>query len=620
LACRRARAVGQERITSKEEAVKSLTELWFNVSLELGTLCHVSTIRDYKTVTARFEHEGLSFLTITLPDFCKSLEKGLADGYIGHDAFPGFARWRGLPRFLGGFLDLVFDRDTGCLLDQPSSDSIYAIRQLTLMFGKIEVPCSDTRNLRALEKYVECEKEVRQSDRTISHDLLEEFRKMSLRLFGDVLADADLAVYTGTLTPKHGPGKTADKLLGNRKFDQTEWTERLERVFPYGENAIPNWRFNYLLDATDFLEPGRERPVKVVLVPKTLKTPRIIAIEPTCMQYMQQAISERLMRTLESPLCGARVVGFKHQEPNQLMALEGSRTGSLATLDLSEASDRVSNQHVRTMLKNFPHLFDAVDASRSRKADVPGHGVIRLAKFASMGSALCFPIEAMVFTTIVFLAIEKEHRHRLTPRDFRSLEGRVRVYGDDIVVPTEYMQRVIDSLEAFGLKVNVNKSFGTGKFRESCGKEYYDGHDVSIVRVRHLLPASRADVDGVIAVVSLRNRLYEAGLWRTAHWMDAGIDCLLGGRYPYVTSDSPVLGRVSFAGYDTQRLSPDTHTPQVKGWTVFSNPRPSTVSGEGALTKWFLKRGDEPFADRDHLSRSGRPKSVALRLRWARSA
>ncbi len=600
--------------------MKSLTELWFNASLELGALCHVSTSRDYKTVTVRFEHEGLSFLTITLPQFGKDFEKSLAAGHVGHDSFAGFRRMSGLPRFLGGFLDRVFDRGSGRLLDDPCMDSIYAVRQLTLMFGKISVRCSDAREQGALRKFIECEQDVRHSDRNMPEDLITEFSSMSLRLFGDVLALADLAVYEGTLTPKHGPGKTADKLSGNRKFDQREWTRRLESIFPYGDNAIPNWRFNYLLDSVRILEPRDERAVKVTLVPKTLKTPRIIAIEPTCMQYMQQAIAEHLVRSLEGDFLPFSLIGFLDQTLNQRMAQEGSVTGGLATLDLSEASDRVSNQHVRAMLKHFPHLSEAVDATRSRKADVPGHGVIRLAKFASMGSALCFPIEAMVFTTIVFMALERVHKRRLTLKDVSLFRGKVRVYGDDIIVPTDSMVTVIDLLEAFGLKVNVDKSFGTGKFRESCGKEYYDGRDVSIVRVRSVLPSSLSDVDEVISTVSLRNRFYEAGLWRTAHWMDTWIEPLLGGKYPYVNSDSPVLGRVSFVGFDTGRIERDAQYPQVKGYCVVAKPPPSLTSGEALLLKWFLKRGDKPFADRDHLIASGRPKSVTLRLRWARSA
>lgn len=598
--------------------MKSLLQLWEQIASELGDLCHVSTSRDNQTVTARVEHEGLSFLTITLPDFGKDFEKSLDSGQICDDQFPGFARTGGLPRFLGGFLRNVFDYKSGLLLDDPCKDSIFSIRQLTLLMGKIALPCSDARVERALLKYIECEQEVRQGDRTLDPNLLEEFGQVSLVLFGDVFAQVDLAAYQGELVPKHGPGATADKLRGNSKFDQTEWTTRLEEHFPYGEYSIPSWRFSYLLEPVNFLEPGAERPVKVITVPKTLKTPRIIAVEPTCMQYTQQALMEKLVRGLERDSLVSPMIGFGQQEPNRRMAELGSRSGSLATLDLSEASDRVSNQHVRRMVRHFPHLHGALDACRSRKADVPGHGVIRLAKFASMGSAVCFPVEAMVFLTIAVMGIMR-HRSLRHARDIRSLHGQVRVYGDDIIIPTDCVDSVIDLLEAFSLKVNVSKSLWTGKFRESCGAEFYDGRDISITRVRQTFPSSRKETTKVIATVSLRNRLYEAGLWRSAFWIDTWMEPLLGGNYPYVMPDSPVLGRVSFCGYDTQRLDPFTHTPQVKGYVVKAQPPASKVSGEGALLKWFLKRGEEPFADRDHLVRSGRPKSVDIRLRWARS-
>jgi len=600
--------------------MKSLIKLWQQVSLDVGLMCHVSTTRDFKTVAGRFEHEGVSFLTITLTDFGKGLEKALDRGSVDHDLFPGFRFRGGLPQFLGGFLDLVFDRKSGRLLDEPNETAIYAVRQLTLMFGKILIECSPARSKAALVKFVECEQDVRSSDRTITPGLLDRFSVMSLKLFGDVLAAVDREVYDGTLTPKHGPGKTADKLSGNRKFDQVEWPRRLDSVFPFGDYCLPNWRFNYLLDSVSILEPGHERPVKVTLVPKSLKTPRIIAIEPTCMQYMQQALMMAIVPALEGDSLVSSMIGFTDQVPNQHMAREGSRTGGLATIDLSEASDRVSNQHVRVLLKHFPHLFEAVDASRSRKADVPGFGVMRLAKFASMGSALCFPIEAMVFLTIVMMAIEHEHGRRFTRADISRFRGRVRVYGDDIIVPTEYMRAVVDHLEAFGLKVNLSKSFGTGRFRESCGKEYYNGTDVSITKVRSLFPVRQLDATEVIATVSLRNRLFEAGLTGAARWMDPGINHLLGGWYPAVTSDSPILGRIENGAYECLRMDPDTQVPQVKGFCVSPKLPASMASGEGSLLKWFLKRGDEPFADRDHLVRSGRPDAVTLKLRWASAA
>jgi hypothetical protein len=164
----------------REESLKSLNALQQVVLKELGTRCGTSTDRDQNTITARVEREGLSFLTITLPNFCKDFEKSLEQEFVDHDQFPGFARTGGLPRFLGGFLDLVFDRSSSRLLDQPSIDAIRSIRQITLMFGKIKIDCSEERINRAIKAYIKCEQDVRLSDLALSSEpnRFEEFSKI----------------------------------------------------------------------------------------------------------------------------------------------------------------------------------------------------------------------------------------------------------------------------------------------------------------------------------------------------------------------------------------------------------------------------------------------------------
>jgi hypothetical protein len=599
--------------------VKSLMLLWKVMAQELAMMCHTSATRDIQTVARRFEHEGPQFLAVTLPRLAKDLEKGLELGKVTPYLFDGFHRRGELPTLLGGFVEKVFDRETGVLLAEPCVDSIYAIRQLSLFFGKMQPP-GDTHpgGPAAMQKFVECEQEVKSYDRSTPEDRFERFERMSQLLFRDVFTTLNHALWADELVPKHGPGATADRLRGNAKFDQFEWPSRLEEAFPFGEYVLPSHRFSYLLDRVHFLEPGAERPVRVIEVPKTYKTPRLIAIEPTCMQYTQQAILDTLVPEMERDSFLSPFVGFTYQEPNQLLAREGSFNGELATLDLSEASDRVSYQHVLRLIgDNFRFLKAGVDACRSRKADVPGHGVIRLAKFASMGSALCFPFEEMVFLTIIFSSIEQELSTRFTRKDISRFAGKVRVYGDDIIVPVDYVQCVIDGLEAFGLKVNVDKSFWNGKFRESCGKEYYAGTDVTLVRARHELPASRRDVQEVIGAAELRNQLYFAGLWQTASALDDIIRPVLNGIWPVVESNSPALGRHSVAfGYQAERECAEMHRPLIRAWVSYSKPPPSKVSGEGALTKFLLKRSDLPFADSKHLERSGRPQSSQLKLRW----
>jgi hypothetical protein len=294
------------------------------------------------------------------------------------------------------------------------------------------------------------------------------------------------------------------------------------------------------------------------------------------------------------------------------MARRGSLFRDLATLDLSEASDRVSNQLVRELTAQHPWLAKALDATRSRKADVRGK-TIRLAKFASMGSAVCFPIETLVFLTCVFVGIEQALNRPLCRRDLDGYSDSVRVYGDDIVVPVQMTDSVIRSLETYGLKVNRHKSFWTGSFRESCGKEYFRGEDVSIVRVREFLPSSRRHVRELVSAVSLRNNLFLAGLWKSAKHLDRLIGGLID--FPAVLPTSPCLGRYSFLGYDTGKVCPNLHKPLVRGWRISPKIPKSPLGGLGALQKFFLKRGFEP-SEEGHLERAGRPHVVNIRRGW----
>nr|QDH91369.1 MAG: RNA-dependent RNA polymerase [Leviviridae sp.] len=620
--------------------MKSPMLLWKWVADESATLCCTCATRDINYVTRRYEHEGMSFLTISLPSFGKDFEKSLDLKRADRNLFQGFPWQAGLPRFLGGFLDLVFDRSSGVLLREPSIDAISSIRQLTLMFGKILLPCSNARLKKAMDGYMECERDVRVSDSMISDLNWSDFVRVGNLLFRDAFQRVDREIHDNELIPKHGPGATADKLRGNAKFSQLTWPRRLETLFPFGEFALPNWKYFDEMSKVDILEPRDEIPAKVISVPKTLKTPRIIAIEPTAMQYSQQALARSILESLRDIDYLDAMLGFRDQTPNQRMAQTGSREGNLATLDLSEASDRVSNEHVRHLTALFPHLHAGLEATRSQKAHVDGHGVVRLAKYASMGSALCFPLEAMVFLTMIFLGIEQALNTPLSRKLIHQFVGSVRVYGDDIIVPVDCVPHVIGSLESFGIRVNTNKSFWNGKFRESCGKEFYDGHDVSIVRVRRELPSSRERVAEVISLVSFRNQLYEHGYWKTCEALDEMIRTMIK-HYPVVLPSSPVVGRHSFLGYSVERMNGDTHSPLVRGYVVSAKPPKDPLDGHGALLKCLLmleqrygsnslgnaateysvfptidEVGGLPAVNAEHLERAGRPHAVALKLRW----
>jgi len=435
-------------------------------------------------------------------------------------------------------------------------------------------------------------------------------------LFGNALSKLDRMIYDGELIPKHGPGATQDRLRGNQKWTLPTWHERLETLFPYTEMALPNFRYWEEVDSIEFLAPGDEPPVRLVDVPKTQTTPRLIAIEPTCMQYVQQAISIPLRRLLEDPkdpMSG--FVGFEEQWPNQAMAQCGSDDGSVATLDLSEASDRVANWLVEDMFSDFPWFLEGIQACRSTHAQLPSGAVIQLSKFASMGSAMTFPMEAMVFTAIALAAIVKADGLNTGLRSsYRKYLGQVRVYGDDIIVPVDKAEIVIDYLETFGFRVNRNKSFWTGEFRESCGKEYWNGFDVSIVKFRQVLPTSRRDVKELISAVSTRNQLFKAGLVKTAALLDGVLEEILHF-FPYVAETSPILGKHHPLGYyQVDSIDGSTHAPRTKGWVVKPKIPTNGIDGERALLKCLLETIGNANVDEDHLKRSGRPQVVKLQL------
>lgn len=594
--------------------MKSLIMLLSCVLADCGTRCHTSTTLDLKTVKSRIKHEGLSFLTITLSNFGKDFEKSLDQSATDPTLFAGFQLKGGLPLFLGGFLDLVFDRGTGRLLDIPSIDAISSIRQLTLMWSKIGIECTEKRTRAAINKYIQCEKEVKDNDAYRSESDDSDYRRIARVLYSGLLSSVDLLVYRGETRGKHGPGATADHLSGNGKYDNRTWTRRLDTYFPYGEYVLPSWRYHQQMECVNFLEPGAEIPVRVITVPKTLKTPRIIAIEPTHMQFVQQGLLEAIVSSIEKDDISSWLINFSSQIPNQQLARIGSVGLKLATLDLSEASDRVSNQLVRGLLANHPHLAAGVDACRSRKADVPGHGVIRLAKFASMGSALCFPFESMVFSIIVFLGIERVLNRHLSRSDVKSFRGQVRIYGDDIIVPVRFVSSVIGVLEDFGFRVNTNKSFWTGKFRESCGKDYYDGHDVTVTKVRTMIPTKRKHVPEIVSTVSLRNQLFLRDYVTAVAYLDTLLEGLIP--FPVVESTSSILGRLAHSPYVVEKWDRQLQRPLVRGVVVKADLPRSHLEGHAALMKFFLKRGDLPVFDRNHLERAGRPRFVDIKTRW----
>ncbi len=610
--------------------MKSPIDLLQLLLTECGKRCDVSTQRDFERIHVRFETEGFSFLAITLANFGKDFERSLDRGFVAPDLFRSFTKRAGLPELFRGFLEKVFEPGSGVLRPSPCLDSVRSIRQLCLMWAKKKEQCTPEREYAAFKQFERCESDVQVNSVRFAGwaqrgdpDYLD-FRRMSRLLFAPGFSIIDRKIFEGDVKPGHGPGAVAERTSSNGKYVPTTWTDRLEGIFPSGKFLFPGYRF---LAGSELahLDPGNETPVRVVSVPKTVTTPRIIAIEPVCMQYMQQAIKREFDELWDRPSISGRTnfphffINTRSQVPNQDLAREGSITGALATLDLSEASDRVANRLVHWLVMDHPHLGEAIQATRSRHADVPHIGVLRLSKFASMGSALTFPVEAMVFLTVVFIGIERELGRHLTSKDIESFIGKVRVYGDDIIVPVDCVDSVYRSLELYGFKVNEHKSFWNGKFRESCGKEYFDGTDVTLVRLRRDIPTDRRQTDSLVSFSEFRNQLYLAGYWGTVKVIDKWIEDVIP--YPSIALGSEGIGKVSFLGYQADRICPNLQRPMVKAAVPDYVKRSDPLDGVGALMKFFISkmRSDDPIFSKEHLQFAGRPSAVRTKLKWVYS-
>lgn len=574
--------------------------------------------RDLITIRSRVENEGISFLTITLPTFGKEIDISLSEGGIDPTFFRSFRKYGKAPAFLRGFFSQVFD-ETGRIKHEPCIEAIEGLRQIAYVFKKLKISCAPIRVRRALTQFSFAE---RVFEEPLVPDDIEDFLQCSHYLWSSVFGNRiDLLPKA---IPKHGPGATAEKISGNAKFLMQRWHDRLEPYFPLLDNAFvnANARHSEEFGKVSIVLECDEQPVRVIPVPKTLKTPRIIAIEPVCMQYAQQAISEKLVQLLETHPLTAGHVNFTDQTINRDLAMISSRDQRYATIDLSSASDLVPYELAIRMFDSNPDLQDAISACRSKRAQMPDGSIIELQKFASMGSALCFPIEAMYFYTICVAALLKERNLPVTYLNIKYVKDQVFVYGDDIIIPTNESGAVTDALHKYYCKVNVRKSFSKGNFRESCGMDAFSGEEVTPTYIRELPPRDRRDTSSLVSWVSTANLFYRRGYWKTSSFMFDIIERITGA-LPVIGSHCAGLGKESFQpAVSIERWGRRYQRPEVRAWVPVPVYRTDILDGQSALLKSLLSLERSAHTDlakdKRHLERSARHGAVALKRRWVR--
>jgi len=284
-----------------------------------------------------------------------------------------------------------------------------------------------------------------------------------------------------TLGTRFGPGATSGiikrKACSKRKFSDvptcssefaTTAAELLQEMPGYTDLHTSS----YIID----LESGETKQLvnlqivegRISFVPKSPKTYRTIGVEPFLNGIAQLAYGDFISDKLRSV-----GVDLHDQSRNKRLAREGSLLGHLATLDLSSASDTISRELVFHLLPLDWAI--ALDRCRTGRMLSPSGEKLTLEKFSSMGNGFTFPLESLIFWALA------------TSVQPQSDAATVSVYGDDIVVDVGVVDLVKDLLVACGFSVNLEKSYWSGPFRESCGGDYFLGIDIRPVYVKSTL-------------------------------------------------------------------------------------------------------------------------------------
>lgn len=561
--------------------------------------------RDFTTLELRTKEEGLSFLTKCLPLLGKALLRGLRDGFFNLPCcFKRRQRGREIPAFCGSLFAKVFNA-SGCLRLDACPKAVKDLSQVLFLFYKLELPFEEELVEGLLSTFIDTDNAL--EDVNGDHPVFVKARELTSKVFGN-FAKADIV-------PSHGKGVVSNiaptdkwnyyppvskviKHFGRASFNNSE------------EAAVPNLvQFCCALLECNPFEPYLPY-AKVICVPKDSRGPRIISCEPSEHQWIQQGLRKWTQAQIESHPISRGCVNFEKQGVNQQLVREGSVHREYSTLDLKDASDRISLDLVTKLFSDSPDYLESLLASRSEYTEVPlrsGSVCHKLKKFAPMGSAVCFTTLAW---SIYSLLVGDLLNQGLSLAEAKEC---VYVYGDDIVVETWYGHRATSVLEFFGLLVNKDKSFINSRFLESCGVECFDGVETQPVRAKCLLSSPPKGLDKwqahtrvkydselnrkILGTLGLARNLALHGYHDTAEYFYSLVERWLRCPLPYGSLHSPFLCRLSADTKDAWRMNSlygyASKDQSVRAFTIRSKDRPGYESPWGRLRRTLPQLGIE---------------------------
>jgi len=575
---------------------KIIAALLHDVFTSCGTVFNTSARRNTLTkVLRRTEQEGLGFLTKTLPRLGKAFDKALAGGPRLNAVELRFTPMPDsqLPKLFGELFSRVFQPD-GALLPVPCEQSVEVIRQILFVYYKYELPYTVEQEQQVIDRFVKTEddlssvncrlEELESTLNKTTHNRSLRFKtdsqvkvaREARRLLSDVFSRFD----PKDIAPRHGPGAVATKQQLWEKYVWTNVSAKITDKYPLDEYFYAS--LGHVCDSFNGMNAIEEKslPARVILVPKDSRGPRLISCEPVDYQWIQQGLGGAIVELLEHHPLTMDNVFFTDQQPNRNGARIGSIEGKYATLDLNEASDRVSVGLVRLL---YPaHIYEYLMACRSSSTVLPDGKEIELKKFAPMGSCLCFPIMALTIWSILTSAAPDAYTRE-----------RIYVYGDDVIVPTAYAVDAMEQLESFGLKINRDKSCISGLFRESCGMDAFKGKDVTPVRLRTVWSSTRSP-GSYTSWVAYANSFYSRGYYNVYDCIVEHL-CHLYGGIPTKDMALPCPSLIAVSEHQRpirHRSNKKLQKLQYLVWDVKSVAVNHVLDGWSQLLRYFAEKAN----------------------------
>lgn len=523
----------------------------------------------------RLTNEGYKYLTVTLPKLAKCVLYAIEHGEFHVNSCDEGApltcfAWKGrFPRYFRGLLLLIFD-ENGKVNDDPElvATGLYALRQICEYCYKLAVPFTDDQLSDAEQKYVDIEREVAQY--VPDPNWVARLRTAFDRHFATLVRVSEPEIYASN-RPRFTGGSFAGsssivekyyayKMLSDCEIGTTTSRYKAYSGFfkPYPSSPTP----------VSIKQTDTANYAEVLFVPKDSRGPRVISKEPMHSLRSQMAYFDYMTSALERATYHR--VNFRDQSVNRKLAAESSKTRQYATLDLKDASDRVSWVLVEQLFRYAPGMYNFL-RKRTPIAQLPSGRKLGMAKLSGMGSGLTFPTMALVIylSAVVGVMIR-------TGLPFNTVGKEVYVYGDDLIVPKAWLSYVKDGLVRSGLKVNLSKTYSNSHFRESCGADYYHGYEVAPVRLKLTFGSVEPsgfvlNLTGGYTLAKLERHareLVKAGLHSASEYLYQVLERVLGP-LPQVSGNSPVLGRYQVGGdVISQYATPIGSYRKVRVWVA----------------------------------------------------